>query len=151
MGRTVTGPRRQAREAALQILYFWEVGRAEPRAAIEGFFRNHAPDAGPPVVEFATAIVLGTVEDVGRLDGLIERQSEHWRLGRLAIIDRLILRMAVWELEHDRDTPAAVVINEAVELAHRFSAPDAVRFVNGVLDGVRKALEADAARPENGR
>ena len=85
------------------------------------------------------------------LDAIIEQHSQHWRLGRLAVVDRLILRMAVWELRHETDTPAAVVLNEAIELARLFSTPDAVRFVNGVLDGVRKALEANAARPENGR
>jgi len=143
----VTGPRRQAREAALQILYFWEVGKADPGAAIEGFFREHSPAAGEPVVRFATELVRGTIEEIDELDALIAQHSQHWRLGRLAIIDRLILRMAAWELRHDPDTPAPVVLNEAIELARRFSSPDAVRFVNGVLDGIRKTLTTATSPP----
>jgi transcription antitermination protein NusB len=138
----VTGTRRQGREAALQILYFWEIGRAEPQAAVGSFFREHAPDAVGPVVEFATRLVDGTVAEITELDALIEQHSRHWRLGRIAVIDRLILRMAAWELRHEADTPAAVVLNEALELARRFSTPDAVRFINGVLDAIRKTLAA---------
>jgi N utilization substance protein B len=143
----VTGPRRQAREAALQILYFWEVGRVSPDSAIDAFFREHAPEAGDAVTTFARALVTGTIAEIDELDALIEQHSQHWRLGRLAIIDRLILRMAVWELRHEPDTPAAVVLNEAIELARRFSAPDAGRFVNGVLDGIRRTLDTGAVRP----
>jgi transcription antitermination protein NusB len=141
----VTNSRRQAREAALQILYFWEVGRTAPEAAIGAYFREHAPDASEPVVDFAKTLVLGTIEAIGELDALIEQHSRHWRLGRLAVIDRLILRMAAWELGHAPDTPPAVVMNEALELARRFSTPDAVRFVNGVLDGIRRAMDPRAA------
>jgi N utilization substance protein B len=136
----VIGPRRQAREAALQILYFWEVGRADAEAAIDAYFEEHAPEAGESVVTFAATLVRGTISELAQLDAIIEQHTRHWRLGRLAVIDRLILRMAVWELRHDVDVPPAVVINEAIELARRFSSPDAVRFVNGVLDGIRKAL-----------
>ncbi len=71
---------------------------------------------------------------------MIQAHSEHWRLERLAVIDRLILRIAVWELRHAPDTPPAVVMNEALELARTFSTDDAVRFVNGVLDAIRKSL-----------
>ena len=138
----MTGPRRQAREAALQILYFWEVGRAEPDAAIDSYFAEHAPEADETVVTFAAALVHGTISELGPIDAIIEQHSQHWRLGRLAVIDRLILRMAAWELRHETDTPPAVVLNEAIELARRFSSPDAVRFVNGVLDGIRKTLGA---------
>ena len=134
------GARTAAREAALQILYFCEIGRADADAAIDAYFEEHAPEAGEPVVKFAATLVHGTISDVAELDAIIEQHSQHWRLGRLAVIDRLILRMAVWELRHDSETPPAVVLNEAIELARRFSSPDAVRFVNGVLDGIRKAL-----------
>lgn len=136
-------PRRQAREAALQILYFWEVGGAAPDEAIDAYFREHAGDAADEVVDFAADLVHGTIEDLAEIDPLIREHSAHWRLERLAVIDRLILRMAAWELRRATGTPAAVVINEAVELAHRFSTPDAVRFVNGVLDSIRRALGRD--------
>jgi transcription antitermination protein NusB len=135
-----SGPRHQAREAALQVLYFWEVGRATPEDALTAFFTEHAPEAAEPVQEFARSLVQGTITEVAALDALIEQHSQHWRMSRLAIIDRLILRMSVWELEHERDTPAAVVLDEALELARTFSTEEAVKFVNGVLDGIRKTL-----------
>ena len=131
--------RRRAREAALQILYAWDVGRVQPLAAIEMFFQAHQPDASPVVRALATRLVLGTAADVSALDTLIEQHSRHWRIERLAVIDRLILRLAIWELRHAGETPPAVVINEAVELARRFSADEAAPFVNGVLDAVAKA------------
>ena len=136
----VTGPRRQAREAALRILYLWEMGRVATATAIETYFAAHDPDANPGVVEFASALVVGTVAEVPVLDAAIREHSEHWRLERLPVVDRLILRMAIWELRHDPDTPSAVVLNEALELARAFSTDEAVGFVNGVLDAVRKAM-----------
>ena len=137
------GPRRQAREAALGILYFWEVGRTEPQAAVDAYFREHAEFAVEEVRAFATRLVTGTVAELLDLDRTIEEHSKNWRLERMAIVDRLVLRMAIWELRHELETPAAVVMNEALELTRRFSSPDAVKFVNGVLDGVHRALEAE--------
>jgi N utilization substance protein B len=133
-------PRHHAREAALQALYLWEVGRTDPASAIDTYFTEHMPDAPDAVREFARTLVLGTTGDVAALDEMIHAHSQHWRLERLAVIDRLILRIAVWELRHAPDTPPAVVMNEALELARTFSTDDAVRFVNGVLDAIRKSL-----------
>ena len=138
----MTSPRRQAREAALQILYLWEVGRMDTSDAVETFFREHQRDAADAVVAFATTLVNGTVAEVAELDALIEQHSQHWRLERMAVIDRLVLRLAAWELRHQTDTPPAVVMNEALELARRFSTEESVRFVNGVLDGIRKTIGA---------
>jgi N utilization substance protein B len=142
----VNASRRQAREAALQILYFWEMGGADPREAIDAFFEAHQPDAPAEVVAFATALVLGTIGEVSDLDRAIERHSRHWRLERLAVVDRLILRMALWELRHPDDAPAAVIFNEALELARRFSTEEAVRFINGVLDASRRADADESPR-----
>jgi N utilization substance protein B len=136
----MSSPRHQAREAALQVLYLWEVGRTDPEQALETFFAIHDAEAPEPVRDFARAIVLGTVAEVGALDEIIGRHSEHWRVERLAVIDRLILRMAAWELLRSDDTPPAVVLNEALELARTFSSEESVKFVNGVLDGIRKSL-----------
>jgi N utilization substance protein B len=132
--------RHRAREAALRALYLWEVGRTEPAVAIDTFFAEHEPEAPPEVVAFARDLVEGTTGAVAESDALIARHSEHWRVERLAIIDRLVLRMAVWELRHAPDTPSAVVLNEAIELARTYSGEEAARFVNGVLDAVRKSL-----------
>ena len=140
----MSGPRRHGREAALRILYLWEVGRIEPAAAVEMYFTVHAPDAGDGVRGFAATLVEGTVADLPAIDEIIEQHSTRWRLDRLAVIDRLILRIAIWELRHAADVPAAVVLNEAVELARRFSTDEAVKFVNGVLDAVRKTLRDGA-------
>ena len=133
-------PRHQAREAALRSLYFWEVGQTDPARALETYFEVHQPDASEAVREFARQLVLGTAADVAGLDALIQQHSEHWRLGRLAVIDRLILRLGAWELQNAGDTPHAVILNEALELARTFSTDEAVRFVNGVLDSIRKSL-----------
>jgi N utilization substance protein B len=144
----VSGHRRQAREAALQILYFWEVGRTQPGPAIDAYFREHQAEAEESVVTFAASIVMGTVKEVAELDALIGRHLRHWRLERLAVIDRSILRMAAWELRHELETPTGVVINEALELARRFSTEDSVAFINGVLDSIRKTLEQES-RPDD--
>lgn len=134
----MTGPRHRAREAALQILYFWEIGRTQADAAAETFFAEHQPDAEEGVRVFADRLVRGTTTEIEVLDAIIERHSRHWRLERMAVLDRLILRLAIWELRHPEDVPPLVIVNEALELARRFSTEDAVRFVNGVLDAVIK-------------
>ena len=136
------GPRHRAREAALQILYLWEIGGVTPQQAIGIYFREHAAEANDALRTFATTLVDGTVGDLAAIDALISAHTQHWRLERLAVIDRLVLRLAVWELRHEPDTPAPVVLNEAIELARRFGTDDSVRFVNGVLDAIRKGLEA---------
>ncbi len=130
------GPRRRARQAAIQILYFWEVGRAQPHTAIETYFAEHERDAPEGVRTFADRLVRGTIGEVDDLDRTIAQHSRHWRVERLAVLDRLILRLAIWEMRHEPETPPAVVLDEAIELARRFSGEDAVRFVNGVLDAV---------------
>lgn len=134
--------RHAAREAALQILYSWQIGGASPDQAVLAFFTEHAPDADDMVRGFADQLVHGTIAELAALDPLIEQHSQHWRLQRLAVIDRLILRLATWELTHAPETPAAVVIDEAIELARTFSTDESVRFVNGVLDAIRKTLES---------
>jgi N utilization substance protein B len=141
----MTRPRHLAREVALQVLYLWEVGRTSPAEAIEAFFEAGGRDFGEPTRAFASELVRGTTSDVAALDALIEPQLRHWRLERMAVIDRLILRMAAWELRQDDDTPAAVVIDEAVELARTYSTDESVRFVNGVLDSLRRSLESAEA------
>jgi N utilization substance protein B len=142
-----TGSRHQAREAALQILYSCEIGGAPGSYAAASFFAEHLPEAADAVRAFARELVDGTLDSTAELDALIAEHSRHWRLERLATIDRLILRMAAWELQRHPDTPPAVVIDEAIELARTFSTDDSVKFVNGVLDGISKTLEATKSRP----
>jgi N utilization substance protein B len=136
--------RHRAREAALQILYQWDVGRGDIEQAAETFFAQQWPDPGPPpaaVREFASALARDTVARVSAIDPLIAETAEKWRPERMAVLDRLILRMAICEMQRDRATPAAVVINEALELARTFSTEASVRFINGMLDAIRRKIE----------
>lgn len=139
--------RRGAREAALQILYQWEVGGASIDDTLAAYWsvREHDPAEGvaaPADQEFAAALARGAIEHLPELDAAIEAQAEHWRLSRMAVIDRLILRLAVYELKFGGEAPPAVVMNEAMELARRFSEEAAVKFVNGILDGLVRATKA---------
>jgi N utilization substance protein B len=136
--------RHRAREAALQILYAWDVGRTDIEEAADFYFTHQwvGTDAPPDDVrQFATDLSRDTVSRLGAIDPLIAETTERWRPERMAVLDRLILRMAVCELLQKSGTPPAVIINEALELARTFSTEDAVKFINGMLDGVRKKLE----------
>ena len=135
--------RHRAREAALQVLYQWEIGKIDVERAIETFFGEQWPDAVPPSDElrrFSESLARETVSRLQVIDQLIAETAERWRPERMAVIDRLILRMAIGELLRGPDTPHAVVINEALELARTFSGEEPVPLINGVLDAVRKTL-----------
>ena len=137
-------PRHRAREAALQILYQWEIAHTDVERAAETFFAQQWPDAAPPAETlrtFASGLARDTVARLETIDPMIAETAERWRPERMPVLDRLILRMAVCELLRDADTPHAVVINEALELARTFSTEDAVKFINGMLDAIRKKLE----------
>jgi len=139
-----SGPERhRGREAALQLLYQWEIGHLEIAAldeASEFYWAVHPGPAGRR--DFASHLVLGTTSHIETIDPLLEANAKNWRLSRMAIVDRMIMRMAVFELMFC-DTPRAVVINEALELAKTFGGDQTVPFVNGVLDSVRRTLEEE--------
>ena len=134
---------RQSRDVAIQMLYQWEVGRLSVPEVADSFWRIGEADESVPdrARERAAELVRGTVEHVGRIDRILEDASRNWRLDRMPVIDRLILRLGIYELLHDPATPPAVVIDEAIELARRFSTEEAVPFVNGVLDAVKDRIE----------
>jgi N utilization substance protein B len=139
-------PRHRAREATLQILYQWEIGRTEVGAAAATFFAHQWPDREPPAGElraFASTLSADTVGRLETIDALIAETADRWRPERMAVLDRLILRMAVCELMRDPGTPRAVVINEALELGRTFSTAESVKFINGMLDAIRKKLDAN--------
>jgi transcription antitermination protein NusB len=123
------------------MLYQWDIGGRDFEAVAATFWTldREAGDADERVRTFAGRLAGGTVGSLGRIDALIAERTEHWRPERMAVIDRLILRLGVYELL-EGGTPPTVVINEALELARTFSTEDAVRFINGVLDGVHKVL-----------
>jgi len=150
--------RRKAREAALQMLYQWEVGRVPGPEAVRTYWLGrdappspedeHADLVPEHAVDedgrtFANALVSGTIERVNEADQLIAAHSRNWRVERMAVIDRLVMRMAIYELLAERDTPAKVIINEAIELARTFSGEEPVPLINGVLDSVRKDLDRE--------
>lgn len=135
--------RHRARETALQILYAWDIGHTDIDQAAHTFFTHQWVGEGPSddVKQFATELARETVSRLDAIDPLIAETTERWRPERMAVLDRLILRMAVCELLQKGGTPPPVIINEALELARTFSTEDAVKFINGMLDGVRKKLE----------
>lgn len=137
--------RRKARELALQMLFQWELGGHSPEHVISTFLHTQTID--PEVESFARTLFEGTVAEVEALDRRVSEQAEHWRLERMAAVDRNLLRVALYELLHHQETPPAVIINEALEIARRFSGRDSVEFVNGVLDGIRKTLPAPNPAP----
>jgi N utilization substance protein B len=134
--------RHRAREAAVQMLYQWEVGRVPMREVVATYWTpGLTPDRLPEELrQFAIDLAQGVAATVDQLDPMIAGAAEHWRIERMAVIDRLVLRLAVYEFLYRPETPARVVINEALELARTFSTDEAVRFINGLLDGIRRTL-----------
>ena len=144
MPRARKDPRHRAREAALQILYQWDIGKRDIDKSAATFFDLQWPNTDPPaddLRDFATTLARDTSERLSEIDPLIADTTERWRPERMAILDRLILRMAVCEMLRDKSTPPAVVINEALELARTFTTEESVKFINGMLDAIRKKIE----------
>jgi transcription antitermination protein NusB len=133
--------RHKSRQYALQMLFQWEIGRQEPRRIEEGFWR--IARAEKSTRDFANDLFEGVVKNAPELDTVVSAHTENWRLERIALIDRAILRLGVHELRSGK-TPRKVVVDEAVELAKTFSSEEAAGFVNGVLDSVLHALPAKA-------
>jgi len=132
------GRRTKARECAFQLLYQWEI-TGEPMAAVlDGFWRLRS--GTPQMRAMAERLATGAQARVADLDAGIAEAATHWRLDRIAPVDRTILRLGAYELEAEAGTPAAVVLDEAVELAKRFGEADSPSFVNGVLDAIRRRV-----------
>lgn len=144
--------RYHAREIALQILYRYDValqskGTPIPEGAdllnevVRHFDHFKVPE---DLREFASLLVAGTLQKLTDLDLLLEKQVSNWRVTRLGYVDRSLLRMAAYELQYVKETPATVVIDEAIELAKQFGTEDTPAFINGVLDALRKSLPLPA-------
>ena len=135
--------RHESRERALQMLFLWDQNREAPDKVAArywgGLWTEEPAAARPQPDEFANQLLHGTVSRAEEIDRLITTHAEHWRLERMSAVDRNILRLAAYELLEGQ-TPAPVVIDEALEIARRFSGEEAVQFINGVLDAIRKAL-----------
>lgn|SRR5256885_1112621 len=132
--------RTKAREFAMQMLFQWDMSKQDP-AKLEAKFWREAK-AADTTRAFANRLFEGAAREVASLDEVIVKHAQNWRFERLSAIDRAILRLAIHELRAT-DTPPKVVLNEAVDLAKKFSSDDAGGFVNGILDAFRKSMTAE--------
>ena len=130
------GARRKARELALQMLYQHDLSGNLPDAIIDTFEDLQKSKANTR--EFATRIFRGTVDHLAQIDEMITAQADNWRLSRMAVVDRNIIRMSVYEFMHESDTPKLVIIDEAIEIAKKFGTQKSSQFINGILDGILK-------------
>jgi transcription antitermination protein NusB len=138
-----SGTRHKARECALQMLFAADlVGDNDGEILTTTYWNELGDDAiDEKTREFANQLVCGTLENLQAIDDRIRTRAEHWRIERMAIVDRNVLRLAVYEFLY-RDTPHTVAINEALETARRFSSFEATQFINGILDGIKHDLVA---------
>jgi N utilization substance protein B len=130
------GARRKARELALQMLYQADVAGNPPDTILDTF--EDLQKAKPNTREFATRIFRGTLEDLPKIDEMIVAQADNWRIERMAVVDRNIIRMSIYEFLHEDDTPKLVIIDEAIEIAKKFGTQKSSQFINGILDGILK-------------
>ena len=137
------GTRRKSRELALQMLFQSDMGKQNADHVRLTFWREQGLTS-PDVRGFADDLFRVATDRNTEIDELIERHAEHWRMDRMAAVDRNLLRAAVAELLGFPTTPRAVVINEALEIARKYSSPESVQFINGVLDSVGRELQAKA-------
>jgi N utilization substance protein B len=135
------GSRRKARECALQMLFAADVSLTPPDQLVKTYWTELGEtEIEESAREFATRLAIGTLAHANELDERIRLRAEHWRISRMAIVDRNILRLAVYEFLHE-PTPRTVAINEALEIARRFSTYEATQFINGILDAIKRDLD----------
>lgn len=131
--------RRRSRQRALQILFLWDARRQPVEDVLDAYYDSLVAEEHPGRDPFAAELVRGTIHHIEEVDERISRHAEHWRMERMPAVDRNLLRLAVYEMTY-AGTPAAVAIDEALELARKFSNEESVQFVNGVLDAVHREL-----------
>lgn len=135
------GSRRKARECALQMLFAADVAGAAPEEVVRTYWAQLGEaETENAAREFASRLAAGTLAHLETLDERIRSRAEHWRIPRMAIVDRNILRLAVYEFLYE-PTPRTVAINEALEIARRFSTYEATQFINGILDAIKRDLD----------
>ena len=135
--------RHKARECALQMLFAADLVETDSSSVIENYWNELGDSAvDEKAREFANDLVKGTLHNLQTIDDKIRTRAEHWRIERMAIVDRNVLRLAVCEFLF-RDTPKTVAINEALETARRFSTYEATQFINGILDAIRHDLDSE--------
>lgn len=143
-----SGTRRKARESALQMLFAADVDKTQAESLTTAYWTELGDQSfDERTREFASNLVRGALNNLDTVDDRIRSRAEHWRIERMAIVDRNILRLAVYEFLYE-DTPRTVVINEALEIARRFSTFEATQFINGILDGIKLDLEKSGKEAE---
>lgn len=130
------GSRRKAREIALQVIYSTDFNSTKVEEILSLYWESYPSEY--EIMEFTNILAKGTVANLTTIDGLITRYAKNWNLKRMASVDRNILRIAIYELVFYKETPVNVVINEAVELAKKFSTSESGGFVNGILDKIKE-------------
>src|SRR5215472_11721374 len=138
--------RHRARERSLQILFEWDARKEPIEDAIASFYDtlyDEQSDSKPAPDEFVEKLVKGVVENIAEIDRRLAQHAEHWRIERMPAVDRNVLRLAIYEMMA-RNTPEPVAIDEAIELARRFSGEESVQFINGVLDAAKREIESAA-------
>jgi N utilization substance protein B len=143
------GRRRKARESALQILFQLEFNKPRIEKAVDQFWKEKK--ASEEIRDYSNWIVKGIVSHQEEIDNLIQSLSNHWRLSRMAHVDRNILRIAVFEFLYEKDIAPAVIINEAIEIAKKYSSDESAAFVNGILDAIKKKLEIGKDSSKEGK
>jgi transcription antitermination protein NusB len=142
------GSRRKARECALQMLFAADVSGTRGDELARTFWSELSDgELEPGSREFATKLALGALAHLEEVDERIRSRAEHWRITRMALVDRNVLRLAVYEFLHE-PTPRTVTINEALEIARRFSTYEATQFINGILDAIKRDLDQESPGPE---
>ena len=147
------GSRRRARECALQMLFAADVAEMPPDDVVRSYWAELGEsELDETARAFATRLATGTLSNLEQLDERIRSRAEHWRISRMAVVDRNILRLAVYEFLYE-PTPRTVAINEALEIARRFSTYEATQFINGILDAIKRDLDEQQpqqnVRPES--
>ncbi|HEU5163662.1 MAG TPA: transcription antitermination factor NusB [Thermoanaerobaculia bacterium] len=137
------GARRKSRELALQMLFQHDMSGNTPEAIVLTFEDLHK--VKPPVRDFAVRLFEGTVQHLEEIDRMIVEQADNWRITRMAVVDRNIIRMSVYEFIHEDETPKLVIIDEAIEIAKKFGTQKSGQFINGILDGILKRYNLQEA------
>jgi N utilization substance protein B len=139
------GQRRRARECALQMLFQMDVAGGPPEEVFSQYWTDQ--QAPPDLRSFAEDLVRGVARERVFLDNVVAGSAEHWRVARMAVVDRNVLRMAVYEMLYDPEVPPVVAIDEAIEVARKFGSEESGAFINGILDAVRKRIERGEITP----
>ncbi len=135
------GKRRKARESTLQILFQLEFDDSQRDKTISQFLENKKADIEE--IDLCTRLICGIAANQAEIDKIIQSASQHWRMARMAIVDKNILRMAAYEMLYDKNLAPAIIINEAIEIAKKYSSGQSATFINGILDALNKKKAED--------